>query len=168
MAIDSAVKRSSAINPRSPWRGILPIPDGSSSATERATVVYLYGGLAEAGGSDTTPDQFDGETKAGQALSATVTFADVTPVGYDSAADISVSNGSYRINAGSYTTSPGTLSPGDSFTARNTSSASYLTNVDTVVTVGGVSATYRSTTEGDPANSAYLDAPFSLNWWSEP
>lgn len=121
-----------------------------------------------AGGSDTTPDQFSGDTKAGQALSATVTFSDVTPVGYDSATAISVSGGSYRINSGSYTTSAGTLNPGDSFTARNTSSGSYLTNVDAVVTVGGVSATFRSITQGDPANAAYIYSPFSFNWWDEP
>lgn len=110
--------------------------------------------LLGAAPSDTTPDQFSGETKAGQATSATVTFTAVTPTGYDTATAISVTNGTYRINAGSYVSTPGTLNPGDSFTARNTSSASYLTNVDTVVTVGGVSATYRSITTIDPAYTA--------------
>lgn len=166
MAIDSAVKRSSAINPRSPWRGILPIPDGTTTPAERATVVYLYGGLAAAAASDTTPDQFSGETKTGQALSATVTFAAVTPVGYDTATTISITGGTYSINGGAYTASAGTLSPGDTFTARNTSSGSYLTGVDTVITLdGSVSATYRSITLGDPAIQGYIRRPFNFNWW---
>lgn len=89
---------------------------------------------------DTTPDQFSGETKAGQALSATVTFTTFVPVGYDSAADISISgdaSGLYSINGGAYTAVAGTVSPGDDVTVRNTSSASYLTNVDNSVTIGG-------------------------------
>lgn len=105
---------------------------------------------------DTTPDQFSGETKPGQALSATVTFTTFVPTGYDSAADISISgdaSGLYSINGGAYTAVAGTVSPGDDVTVRNTSSASYLTNVDNLLTIGGVSATFRSTTGADPAGS---------------
>lgn len=122
-----------------------------------ATNAWANGSWANVGAppSDTTPDQFSGETKSGQALSTTVTFNAVTPVGYDTATTISVTGGSYKINNGSYVTSSGTLNPGDSFTARNTSSGSYLTGVDTVVTLdGSVSATYRSVTTIDPAYTA--------------
>ena len=55
---------------------------------------------------------------------------------------------------------------GDTVRARHTSSASYLTATDTTVTIGGVSDTFRSITEGDPANTGYITRPFSFNWWS--
>lgn len=110
---------------------------------------------------DTTPDQFPGETKAGQALSATVTFTAVTPVGYTSATTINITGGTYSINGGSYVSSSGTLSPGDSFTVRHTSSASYLTAVDSVITLDGtVTGTYRSITTIDPA---YTSSRIKIN-----
>ena len=104
---------------------------------------------------DTTPDALSGESKAGQALSTLVTFSAVTPTGYDTATTIALSgaaSGEYRINAGAFGTAPGTLNPGDSFTVRNTSSSSYLTAVDSVITLdGSVAGTYRSVTRTEPA-----------------
>lgn len=119
-----------------------------SPAGLRAFILF---GLSTGSGSDTTPDQFSGETKAGQPLSTTVDFTPVTPTGFNAATPITVSGGLYSINGGSYTSSAGTLSPGDTFAPRNTSSASYLTSVPTIITVGGVSATYTSITTYDPA-----------------
>lgn len=117
---------------------------------------------------DTTPDQFTFSDQSGVALSATITSASVTPVGYDAATTISITGGTYSINGGAYTASAGTLSPGDSFTARHTSSGSYLTATNTVVTLDGtVSDTFTSITQGDPANAAYIYRPFSFNWWSK-
>lgn len=119
-------------------------------------------------GSDTTPDQFSFTDQSGVALSATITSAAVTITGIDAAAAITVSGAStplYSINGGAFTADAGTVVVGDSVRARHTSSASYLTAVNTVVTIGGVSDTFTSITEGDPANSAYLTRPFSLNWW---
>lgn len=46
MAIDSAQKRMSALNPASPWRG--PLVDAAESGFEagnRAAAVFLYSGL---------------------------------------------------------------------------------------------------------------------------
>lgn len=48
MALDSASKRSSAINVGSPWRGLLPIPDGAIGEGDRAQAAYLYAGLVSA------------------------------------------------------------------------------------------------------------------------
>ena len=42
MAIDTALKRASAINVGSPWRGILPFPDGVIGAVDRPVVSFLY------------------------------------------------------------------------------------------------------------------------------
>ena len=45
MAADTATKRCSAINIGSPWRGVLPIPDGTISQGDRQTVMLMYAGV---------------------------------------------------------------------------------------------------------------------------
>ena len=45
MAADTAVKRYSAINIASPWRGILPIPDGAIAQGDRQVVFHQYSGI---------------------------------------------------------------------------------------------------------------------------
>lgn len=51
MAIDTRDKRSSAINIGSPWRGMLPLPDGAINQGDRQHVAFLYRGIAASGGS---------------------------------------------------------------------------------------------------------------------
>ena len=41
MALDTAVKRWSAIFMGSPWRGILPFPDGTTSLTDEQVHLFL-------------------------------------------------------------------------------------------------------------------------------
>lgn len=45
MAIDTALKRASALNVGSPWRGILPLPDGTVAAADRQVVALHYSGI---------------------------------------------------------------------------------------------------------------------------
>lgn len=45
MAIDTRVKRSSAINVGSPWRSMLPEPDGAIGQGDRQATAYLYSGI---------------------------------------------------------------------------------------------------------------------------
>ena len=59
---------------------------------------------------------------------------------------ISVTGGEYSINGGAYTSSAGEVKQGDFVRARHTSSGSAATATDTVVTIGGVSDTFTSTT----------------------
>ena len=66
--------------------------------------------------------------------------------GITTAAAITVSNGEYRINAGSWVTTAGTVVNGDQVTVRHTSSSTPYTAVNTVLTIGGVSDTFTSTT----------------------
>lgn len=115
---------------------------------------------------DTTPDQFNFSDQAGVALSGTITSAVVTITGIDAASDITVSGGTYSINGGAFTALAGTVVNGDEVQARHTSSASYLTATNTIVTIGGISDTFTSITLGDPANAAYIYRPYSFNWWS--
>ena len=45
MAIDTAAKRSSAINVGSPWRSRLPFPDGTIDQGDRQAVAFVYSGI---------------------------------------------------------------------------------------------------------------------------
>lgn len=101
----------------------------------------------EAAGPDTIPDAFTFTDQTDVAVSSTITSAAITVAGIDSAATITVTGGEYDINAsGTFVSSSGTVDNGDTVRARHTSSASYLTAVNTVVTIGGVSDTFTSTT----------------------
>ena len=103
-------------------------------------------GFLESG--DTTPNAFSFTDQTGVALSSTITSAAITVSGIDAAATISVSGGSYDINgSGTFVTTPGTVNNGDTVRARHTSSASHETATNTIVTIGGVSDTFTSTTE---------------------
>lgn len=105
---------------------------------------------------DTVPDAFSFTSQSNVTTSTLVTSNTVTPSGYDTATSISVSNGDYRINTGSWGTSPGTINPGDSVTVRHTSSASFSTAKTTTLTIGGVNGTFQSTTEAaDTTPSAF-------------
>lgn len=116
--------------------------------------------------SDTTPDQFSFTDQAGVSTSSEITSAPITVSGIDAAAAITVTGGTYDINgSGTFVSTEGTVSNGDTVRARHTSSASYLTATNTVVTIGGVSDTFTSTTQGDPAQAAQIGRPFSFNWW---
>lgn len=107
---------------------------------------------------DTTPDQFTFTDQSGVALSSTITSAAVTITGIDAASAITVSGGTYDIDAsGTFTADLGTVTNGQTVRARHTSSASYSTTTNTIVTVGGVSDTFTSSTLADPA---------ALNWYA--
>lgn len=48
MAVDTALKRRSIVHLYSPWRSILPRPDGAYTARDRYTLAGLYSGLVAA------------------------------------------------------------------------------------------------------------------------
>lgn len=50
MAIDTRLKRSSAMHPGCPWRGQLPMPDGAFAAGDRPMLAYLYVGIGAVSG----------------------------------------------------------------------------------------------------------------------
>lgn len=123
--------------------------------------------LEGAGEDDTTPGQFGFTDQSGVAVDTVITSAAITVTGIDAAAEISVTGGTYDINgSGTFTADAGTVNNGDTVRARHTSSASYLTATNTAVTIGGVSDTFTSITEGDPASAAFISRPFSFNWWN--
>ncbi|MBN8279917.1 MAG: thrombospondin type 3 repeat-containing protein [Gammaproteobacteria bacterium] len=95
---------------------------------------------------DTTPDPFSFEDQAGVALATLTTSQPVTITGLDSAAPITVTDGEYSQNGGPFTAAAGTVTPNSSVRVRHVSSGAPDTAVDTVLTVGGVSDTFTSTT----------------------
>jgi Mg-chelatase subunit ChlD len=100
---------------------------------------------------DTTPDPFSFPNKTGVARSAVVTSDAVTISSIDGPAVIVVSAGEYSIGCGGiFTSASGTINNGQTVCVRHTASSAYSTEQMTTLTVGGVTATFRSTTAAKP------------------
>jgi uncharacterized delta-60 repeat protein len=95
---------------------------------------------------DLTPNAFGFTPLGSQEVSTKVESASLIISGFDASTPISVKNGEYRINGGEFTSAPGMLSPGDQVTVRQTTSSSFNTTNTSVVTVGGVSGDFSTTT----------------------
>ncbi|MCA9291735.1 MAG: hypothetical protein KDA25_11450, partial [Phycisphaerales bacterium] len=108
---------------------------------------------------DTTPSAFSFTDVTAQELSALVESDAITVSGINWPAAISVTGGEYQRNGGAWAASPGTVANGDTVKVRQTTSGSQGTNTDTVLTIGGVSDTFRSTTKDTvPAAFSFTDA----------
>ncbi|NTV50929.1 MAG: hypothetical protein HGA20_14975 [Geobacteraceae bacterium] len=106
---------------------------------------------------DTTPAAFTFTDVTSAAFSTLYTSNTITVSGINTATEISITGGEYQINGGSWVTSAGTVVNGNTVTVRNTSSGSASTAVNTVLTIGGVSDTY-STTTGSVPTTAVITA----------
>lgn len=95
---------------------------------------------------DTTPTAFTFTDQTGVALNTIVESNPITVGGLNTGASISVTGGEYAINVGGYTNLAGTVINGDTVRVRQTSSGSFSTTTDTVLTIGGVSDTFGVTT----------------------
>jgi uncharacterized protein (DUF1330 family) len=124
----------------------------SSAAVATATDTTLtIGGVTDVFtsttlGGDTTPDAFTFADQLSVALSTLVTSEAITVSGINSSAAISVTGGMYSINGGAFTLTAGTVNNGDVLRAQHISSASPATVTNTVLTIGGVSDGFSSTT----------------------
>lgn len=97
--------------------------------------------------SDIAPVAFTFASVTDVVPSTVVTSAAVTPTGYNVATPISVTGGSYSIGCGGvFSTSAGTIEPGQSVCVRHTSNAASAGTATTTLTIGGVSGTFVSTT----------------------
>ena len=145
------------------YRGTLTgdAADGDNARTIRNTmnVVAAY---RAAPSDDSTPDQFTFTDQTGVALSTVITSNTITVSGINTAADISITGGEYKINSGSYTSSSGTVNNGDTVTVRQTSSGSYSTKTNTILTIGGVSDTFSVTTWAAPPLPDTTPDPFTF------
>lgn len=121
---------------------------GSLSATFTTTTLAI----------DTTPDPFSFVDQSGVIPNTLITSAPVTITGINSPSPITVVGGEYSVNGGTFTSSPGNVVNGNSVRVRHTSSTSYSTAVNTILTVGGVSDTFTSTT----VSEALTPNPFTF------
>jgi hypothetical protein len=99
---------------------------------------------------DTTPTTFTFTDQTNVALSTLTESNTITVAGIDTASAISVTGGEYAVNTGSgfgaFTSSSTTVENGNTVKVRHTSSGSFSTAVNTVLTIGGVSDTFTTTT----------------------
>lgn len=104
------------------------------------------GDSSSSNNTDTIPDAFTFVDQTDVALGSLTESATITVNGIDAAASISVSGGEYSINSGTYISTAGTVTNGQMVTVRHTSSASNSATVDSILTIGGVSDTFSTTT----------------------
>jgi len=95
---------------------------------------------------DQDPDPFDFGTANGVAKGANVTSSGIHMYGINMRAPISVTNGSFSINGGSFSNRARTIHPGDKISLRHKSATMGNTTVTTTLTVGNVSGSFSSTT----------------------
>jgi hypothetical protein len=95
---------------------------------------------------DTAPNPFAFTPLGSQDVSTKVESNAVMPSGFDAPTSISVKNAEYRVNGGEYTSVPGMINPGDQVVVRQTTSSSFNTTNTSVVTIGGVSGDFSTTT----------------------
>ena len=145
------------------YRGTLTgdAADGDNARTLRNTMNVVAAYRAEPS-DDSTPDQFTFFDQTGVAPNITITSNTITVSGINTAADISITGGTYSINGGSYTSSSGTVNNGDTVTVRQTSSGSYPVKTDATLTIGGVSDTFSVTTWTAPPPPDTTPAQFTF------
>ncbi|NOQ76650.1 MAG: hypothetical protein GQ475_02430 [Methylococcaceae bacterium] len=121
---------------------------------------------------DSTPDVFSFIDQTDVAIDSVNTSNTITISGINTATAISIVNGEYAINGGSYIATEGNVVNGDSVRVRQTASSSYSTTTNTTLTVGGVSDSYSVTTLADTVLSFQLppqsagDATFTSEHFS--
>lgn len=99
---------------------------------------------------DTTPNSFTLTAVAAATVSTTYT-AQFTVSGINTASPISLTSpGTYSKNGGAFASADGTVVNGDVIRVRLLSSTDYMTAVNTIVTIGGVSSTFTVTTQTTP------------------
>ena len=108
-------------------------------ATQRlgSGVTFTIGAAA-----DTTPNAFNfGANATTTALNQFALSPAVTISGINATTSVNVTNAQYRINGGSYVTGTSSITNGQTIQLLVTSSGTHSTNVDSVVTIGGVLGT---------------------------
>lgn len=104
---------------------------------------------------DETPNPFAFTAVTNAELSTSYSSNVVTISGITGSVAISVTGGEYRINGGTYTSTAGTITNGQTVQVRRTSSASYETLVAATLTVGTLSSSYNITTRASATSYSY-------------
>ena len=111
---------------------------------------------------DTVPDSFSFTAETDVGIDEMIESNAIYVSGINSFSAISVVGGSYRLNNGSYTSADGLVELNDKVQLSHTSSSEYSATTTTTLTIGGVSAQFKSTTEpGDAISGSVIDGPLS-------
>ena len=103
---------------------------------------------------DTTPDPFSFAPKTGVAAGSTVVSDPATITGITAAAAVTVTGGEYSVGCtATFTAAAGTIANGQSVCVRHAAAAGAGAITTTTLTIGGVAASFSSTTAG-PATFA--------------
>ncbi len=102
---------------------------------------------------DTTPDPFTFTSLANVSLNTILISNTITISGMNAVAPISIVGGTYAINGGAYTNIVGTVTNGDTVTVEMTSTGSYSTTTNAILTIGGISGTFSVTTLSSPTGN---------------
>jgi alpha-tubulin suppressor-like RCC1 family protein len=106
---------------------------------------------------DITPDAFSFAALTGVALNSTFTSNMITLSGIKVATPISISNGSYSVNGGAFTSVAGNVNNGAAVSVLVNSAGTLLTASSAVLNIGGVSGSFTVTT-----HAANVPDPFSF------
>ncbi len=106
---------------------------------------------------DSTPNAFTFTDQIDVAQNTLITSDSITVAGINFPSAISVTGGEYEINGSdSWSSAASTVNNSNTVRVRHTSSGNYVTQTNTILTIGGVSDTFSSTTMVNPI---VLDAP---------
>lgn len=109
---------------------------------------------------NTTPNAFSFTDATGVNLSTVTASNAITVAGIEAATSFTVTGGTAEKNTSGTWAASGTVANGDTVKVRGTSSASYETAVNVVLTIGGVSDTFTITTkiaDTTPASFSFVD-----------
>jgi hypothetical protein len=129
------------------WEGLIDEVHFFNRALSSGEIQAIFNADSNGLCLDLTPTAFAFTDLTGAELSILYTSNTITVGGLGYNAPISITGGQYRINTGSYTANTGTVTNGDSVTVQLTSSGSYSTAVNAVLTIGTGNDTYTVTTK---------------------
>ena len=131
--------------------------EAGNSTTVTRNIIYVSG-------TDTTPDPFTFNSQTGVALNTAIDSDPITVSGINAPATISITDGTYSINGGAFTSSAGTVNNTNTVTVRQTSSASYSATTNATLTIGGVRGAFSLTTiVGIPPTAGVTGTPSCTN-----
>lgn len=115
---------------------------------------------------DTTPDPFAFTPQVNVGISSTVTSNSITISGITAPAAISIADGTYSIDGGPFTASPGTIRNGQSVVVRLIAPATYASTLTAILTIGGAVAGFNVTTGLQVINAAPYFPLFPGSSWT--
>lgn len=122
----------------------------SSSDVTAVNTTLTIGGVSDTFTSttgDSIPDSFSFTDQTAVAVGSVRTSNTITLSSLTTTTAVTITGGEYSKNGGVFTSAAGTAVNGDTFVVRHTASTAAETAVNTVLTVGGVSDTFTSTTD---------------------